>query len=277
MGAPTNINSGVGFRHAQVLLLDANGIVYSTGTTPYEGIRISGAKALVINDPEPQQIMHQGDDSIFAVDSLPPTESLSGELRAGKQSGTLDEMLTSVKNVTIGEASLFAIGTDRRGDETQVMLLAYRQAVDTDPASTTYGKRVWQLRLFPRCYVIPRESGFEDTPEDRSYSIRPQFVNQYPWGVALTIATENTLRVQGFRGVAEYKPKVVSFVTNGTTTEFTFPTGFEAAAVGKIKSWLVSTAGAGVVSTATTIGTASLQYTTAPTTGSLVVWYETLV
>lgn len=275
MAAPNKISSGVGFRHAQVLLLDANGIIYTTGTQAYEGLRISGAKALVINDPEPQQIQHMGDDTIFAVDSLPPTESITGELRAGKQSETLDAMLSDVNAVQVGESVLYPIGTDRRGDENQVALLAYRQAVDTDPSSTTYGKRVWQLRLFPRCYVIPRESGFEDTPEDRSYSIRPQFINQYPWGIQLATATENTLRAQGFRGVAEYKPKIVAFVADGTETSFTLPV--PAANVSKIKTWIVTTQGTGAVNTADTIGTAAITFTTAPTTGSLVVWYETEV
>lgn len=275
MAAPNKISSGVGFRHAQVLLLDANGIIYTTGTQAYEGLRISGAKALVINDPEPQQIQHMGDDTIFAVDSLPPTESITGELRAGKQSETLDAMLSDVNAVQIGESVLYPIGTDRRGDENQVALLAYRQAVDTDPSSTTYGKRVWQLRLFPRCYVIPRESGFEDTPEDRSYSIRPQFINQYPWGIQLATATENTLRAQGFRGVAEYKPKIVAFVADGTETSFTLPVS--AANVSKIKTWIVTTQGTGAVNTADTIGTTAITFTTAPTTGSLVVWYETEV
>jgi len=275
MGTPSGINSGVGFRHAQVLRLDANGIIQASGTTPYEGIRISGAKALTINDPEPQQIIHRGDDSIFALDVLPPTEPISGELRAGKQADTLDAALTNVNAVTVGEASFFPIGTDRRGDENQVMLLAYRQAVDTDPASTTYGKRVWQFRMFPSCYVIPRESGFEDTPEERAYTVRPQFVNKYPWGIGLSTSTEGTVRVQGFRGVAEYKPKVCAYVTDGSKTEFTLPVA--AAGTGKIQAFAVTTEGTGAAATPDTKTTAAIQFTTAPTTGSLVVFYETQI
>lgn len=273
MTAPSGISSGVGFRHAQVLALDSNGIISASGTTAYSGITISGAKALTINDPEPRQIVHTGDDAVFALDTLPPQEPISGELRMGKQSDALDALLSDVNAVTVGEATLFPIGTNRRGDEAQVALLAYRQAVDTDDTSATYGKRVWQLRLFPRCYVIPRESGFEDNPEERTYTIRPQFITQYPWGVQLTTAIEDCVRAQGFRGSAEYKPKIVAFVTNNTTTQFTLPVDAHAAT--KIKSWLVNTTGTGAVSTATTATTQTLTYTTAPTTGTLVVWYET--
>jgi hypothetical protein len=274
MSTPSGINSGVGFRHSQALAVDGNGIISATGTTAYVGVEISGGKTLTINDPEPRQIVHIGDDSIFALDVLPPTEPISGDLQTGKQSDALDAMLSNVNEVQVGEAQFFPIGTDQRGNENQVVLLAYRQALDTDPASANYGKRVWQFRLFPRCYVIPREAGFEDNPEDRHYTIRPQFVTKYPWGIPLSTSTEGVNRVQGFRGVAEYKPKLVAFVTNGTTTEFDLPVS--AANVSKIKAWLVDTAGSGAVSTPTTQTTQHLQYTTAPTTGSLVVWYETL-
>jgi hypothetical protein len=228
---------------------------------------------LTLNDPEPRQIVHTGDDSVFALDTLPPQEPISGELVMGKQSESLDALISDVNSVTVGESTLFPIGTNRRGDEAQVALVAYRQAIDVDETSSTYGKRVWQLRLFPRCFVIPREIGFEDKPEERSYTIRPAFINQYPWGVVLTTTTENAVRAQGFRGVAEKKPKLCAFVTNGTSTQFTLP--IAAYGTAKIKAWLVSTAGVGAVSTATTQTTQALSYTTAPTTGTLVVWYET--
>jgi hypothetical protein len=273
MAAPSGVSSGVGFRHAQVLKLDENGIIYASGTAAYEGIQISGAKTLTLNDPEPRQIVHTGDDSVFALDTLPPQEPISGELMVGKQSDALDSMISDVNLVTVGESALFPIGTNRRGDEAQVALLAYRQAIDTDEASSTYGKRVWQLRLFPRCFVIPREAGFEDKAEERTYTIRPAYINQYPWGVKLSTSVENAVRAQGFRGDAEKKPKLVAFVADNTTTVFTLPVA--ASAPAKIKSWLVNTAGTGTVSTATTATTQTLTYTTAPTTGTLVVWYET--
>jgi hypothetical protein len=275
MANPSSINSGVGFRHSQILRLDANGIIYATGTTAYEGIEVTGGKTLTINDPEPRQIVHVGDDSIFALDVLPPVEPISGELSAGKTANALDALLSNVNEVTVGESLLFPIGTNRRGDEATVAMLAFRQALDTDPASGNYGKRVWQLRLFPRCYVIPRESGFEDNAEERMYTIRPQFVTKYPWGVTLALATEGAVRIQGARGISEYKPKLLAWVTNNTQTQFTFPTNFAAATTGKIKTWLVNTTGVGAVSTATTLTTTTISYSTAPTTGTLVAWYET--
>jgi hypothetical protein len=236
-------------------------------------VQISGAKPLTVTDPDPTEIVHFGDDSVFALDILPPKTPITAEMTVGKQSSDVDTVLTGVLEVTVGEAKLFPIGTNQRGNENQVLALAYRQAVDTDPASGTYGKRVWQMRLFPRCYVIPRESGFTDTAEERTYAVRPQFVTKYPWGVAFTTTAENIARAQGLRGASEFKPKIVTFVANGVTTSFALPTA--AAAVAKIKTWIVDTTGAGTPNTATTLTTAAIVFTTAPTTGTLVTFYET--
>ena len=57
MAAPGVIRSGVGFRHIQIFPLNANGSPNASSTTVYEGTRISGARTLTLNDPEPQQIM----------------------------------------------------------------------------------------------------------------------------------------------------------------------------------------------------------------------------
>jgi hypothetical protein len=136
MASPSGINSGVGFRHVQILRLDDNGTIYSTGTTVYEGVVIGGAKALTITDPEPRQIVHTGDDSVFALDTLPPQEPMSGEMRTGKQADALDSLLSGVNVVTVGEASLFPVGTDKRGSEIQVGL----------PSGRRHGSGEWNLR-----------------------------------------------------------------------------------------------------------------------------------
>jgi hypothetical protein len=273
MGAPSGISSGVGFRHVQFLLLDSNGIPQASGTGAYEGIEIGGAKTLTVTDPDPVEIVHYGDDNIFALDVLPPKTPITAEMVVGKQADAVDAALTGVNAITVGEDSLFPIGTNQRGNEKQVLVLAYRQSVDTDPVSANYGKRIWQLRIFPRCYVIPRESGFVDAAEERTYAVRPQFVTKYPWGVAFTTTAENIARAQGLRGSSEFKPKIVTHVANNVSTNFTLPVA--AASIAKIHSWLVNTSGVGTPSTATTLTTSGMQYTTAPTTETLVTMYET--
>jgi hypothetical protein len=225
---------------------------------------------LTINDPEPQQIVHLGDDRPFALDVLPPTEPITGELTVGKVNDTLDAILTDANTITVGEAKLFGIGHDSAGDENQVAVLCYRQTIDTNPAATSFGSRRWEFRLFPKAYVIPREGGLTPDPEERIYTVRPQYVKQHVWGLAFASGTEGFTQAQGFRGISEYKPRLVSFLGDNSETTFTFDTDYPAQATGKITVWVN-----GVVDTPDTLATTSFQYTTAPTTNANVdVFYE---
>lgn len=273
MPVPNVVTSGVGFRHCQILRLDAYTNLYNSGTQGYAGVTVSYARALTVNDPEPRQIVHVGDDRPFALDVLPPTEPMSGELRVAATNDNVDTVIQNVNDVTIGEAKMYPLGTDKRGSENQVAVLAYRQSLDVDPASSTYGKRLWQWRLFPCTYILPRENEWNENAEERSYSFRPGFVTKYPWGVSLSTSTEGCSQAQGFRGVSEYKPALAAFVTNGVTTSFTLPTN--AQSTSKIAAWTINSTGGGTVAAPDTKAVGSVAFTTAPTTGSLVLFYET--
>ena len=272
MTAPSVIRSGVGLRYVQVLATDANGYPSTTGTAAgaYEGVTLSGARTLTITDPEPQQIVHRGDDRIFALDVLPPTEPMVGELSVSKANDTVDAVLTPNKSIAVGEAKLFGLGTNRRGDENQVIMLAYRQTLDTDPASATFGIRRWEFRLFPLTYVIPREGSLDENPEARPYTVRPMFVTKYPWGVAFATATEGFTQAQGLRGVSVYKPKLIAFNGNASAATFAFPATEPAADTGKVAVWV-----AGVVTTPSTVTTTNFTLAATPTTDAkVVVFYE---
>lgn len=271
MTAPQVIRSGVGFRHAIVFALDASGYPNATATTAYEGVQISGAKALTINDPEPRQITHYGDDYVFALDTLPPTEPISGEMRVGKINDTIDALLGDDLSFTEGEAKFMLIGSNNRGDEDQVGMLAFRQAVDTDPDSSNYGKRYWEGRIFPQAYIISREGGFEDTPEERAYTVRPLYVQAHLWGTAFAVGTEGATRAQGVRLVTEYKPKVVAFQGDGSQVTFVLPTSYPAQATGKMVVWDAGTK----QTTGFTVRTTDIVFSSAPTDGNIVVaFYE---
>jgi len=265
------IRSGVGFRHVQLFALAADGYPNATDTSEYAGLRISGARALTINDPEPQQISHLGDDRVFALDVLPPTEALSGELVVGKVNDVVAQVIGDDLAVSVGEAQILGIGTDNRGDENQVALLAYRQTLDTDPDSTTFGSRRWEFRLFPKTFVIERESGFQSAPEEKMYTIRPQFVTKHLWGTAFAVGTEGFEQAQGFRGISEYKPRLASFLGDSAETDFAFDTDFPAQSTDKIAVWV-----SGVLTTASiTKATTGVQWTTAPITDAeIVIFYE---
>lgn len=272
MTAPSGIRQGVGFRHIQILALDTSGYPAASSTTVYEGVQISGAKSLTINDPEPRQIVHTGDDRVLQLDVLPPTEPISGELNAGKANDTVDAILSPVKSATVGEAKIFAVGHDQRGNENQVAILAYRQSLEADPSDANYGKRLWEFRLLPRAYVIQREGNLDENPEARTYAVRPQLATKHVWGASLSTATEGVSMAQAFRGISEYKPKIVAFKGNNTATQFSLPASSPAISTAKMAVW---SNGVSQTSGAVTLGTATVTFTTAPTTGAMVVvFYE---
>lgn len=270
MTAPNVIRSGVGFRDCQIFDLNTDGLPNATSpTTAYEGVQISGVKRLEINDPEPQLISHQGDDRIFAVDSLPPTEPLTGNLVTGKVNDTLDAVLTGQTNYTVGEAKLFGVQTDQRGNEEQVGIIAYRQTLDTTPGAQQI--RRWEWRIIPVCLVIPRENTYDQNPEERPYTLRPQIAAKHLWGETFTITDGGFEEAQMIRGISEYKPKLLAWKADNTETDFTLSPAVADDNTDKITVFVD-----GVEQTSgVTIATNSVQFTTAPTTDAIVcVFYE---
>lgn len=274
MASPSGVRSGVGFRHCQILEIAADDYPAATSTNPYEGQTISGVRALTVNDPESRQIVHQGDDTVFALDTLPPTEPITGEMRVGKTNDTVDAITTQTNQVTIGEAVFFGIGTNQRGNEAQVIMLAFRQTLETDPDDASFGSRRWDFRMFPKVILTTREGSYDENPEERLYTVTPQFVTQYPWGTSFTSGTEGYCRAQALRGESQYKPKLIAWEGNNAQTTFAFPNDFPAISTAKVNGVWVD----GVVQEATTDYTpytTAVIFTTAPTTAANIVgFYE---
>lgn len=272
MTAPTGTRSGVGFRNAVIFALNAAGLPDAIATTAYEGLRITGNKVLTITEPEPRRIPYIGDDGIFGMDVLPPTEALTAELHTGKVNDPVDALISGIKAFTVGEMAMLGVNTDKKGYEPQVGMIAYRQAQDTDPASPTYGLRLWETRIFPKVQIISRESGFADAADDRVYTLVPAYCTANLWGTTFTDLANGFTRTQMIRAVSWGKPKVVAWKADGTEVEFLFPTTAPATAVGKIA---VFKNGA-VVTTGMTPDLDGITFTAAPTSGDLIVAvYET--
>lgn len=267
MTNPSVERQGAGFRHVVVMKLNAAGYPDATSTSAYEGLQLTGAKALTLTDPEPRDVTHFGDDRVLQRDILPPTEPLSGEIRGGIVNDTLDATLSDDLAFTLGEVELYGMGTDNRGEEDQVSILAYRQSLNADLDSANLGERSWMSMLFPRAYLVVRESGFEDTPEERAYSMRPLFTKKHVWGTSFANATEGFLQAQGVRMVSQYKPKVVAFRSDGTQVTYVLPTAFPAQAVAKVTIW-----DAGVQQTEEfTMRTTDVVFSNSPTSSNIVV------
>lgn len=273
MATPSGILDAVGLKDLQIFALTSTGYPNATSTTFYEGIDVSGVKELTFNAPESRQIVHVGDDRVFNLDTLPPTEPISGELTVGKINNTVDAALTGQLSFTIGDSKMFGAGTDKQGSEAQVAILAFQQAQEADPADSNYGRRIWQWVMMPKGYLIPKIASMNNNPAEQAYTIRPQVVNRHLWQIAYSNATEGFTQAQIIRGVSEYRPKVVAFLGNNSTTTFTLPTTSPVVSTAAAKMYVAVN---GVVSAGYTFTTSTIVFTTAPTTSAYIVaWYET--
>ncbi len=267
MTAPTGIRAGVGFRHCVIFALNSNGVPNATSTSPYEGIVLVGSKALTVTEPEPRRIPYPGDDTILSIDVLPPLEAITGELRVGSTNDILDALISGVSNVTVGEALLHPVGTEKKGYEPQVGILAYRQGQDLDPNSPNFGRRVWDFRIFPRAWLISRDQGYSDNAEERVYTVAPVKVTQHLWGVPFSLTSEGAKSAQMLRGVSYYKPKIVAWKADGDENEFLFPNDSPAADNSTISVFVDGAE----VNSEITKSTTKITFNSAPQAGKIIV------
>lgn len=301
MSTPTYIRSTAGFRFVAVYELTnglplgtktlANFSIFSvsgstisgssvaipegttvSGSVGYYGGIVSGAKVMTINDPAPRIIPHIGDDAVFSLQILPPTEAVNGEIRIDKTNDTIDSVVSNVNRVTIGEFRIMGQSTNKRGFENQVGLLAYSSAQDTDPGSSTFGQQEWDFRIMPKATVYQRDTGYQQEANERMYTVAPAYCTSHIWGTQFTVGADGFTIGQLLRGVSQYKPVIVGFIGDASTVSFPFDIAKTAATAAKINVWVN-----GVLTTSgITKSTSGIVFNTAPlVTDVITVFYET--
>jgi hypothetical protein len=203
---------------------------------------------------------------------LPPTEPVSGELRTDKTNDNVDAVVGNVNKVTIGEVNIMGQSTNKRGYENQVGLMAYSAAQDTDINSNTFGTNEWDFRIMPKAILFQRDTGYQQEANERMYTIAPAYVNAHLWGTQFTVGVEGFTRGQLIRGVSQYKPVIVGFKGDGSTTAFPFDSNRPAATTAKVNVWRNDA----LVTTGMTKLTTGITFSVAPLiTDIITVFYET--
>ncbi len=257
----------IGLRYAAIFALDATGRPAASGLTAYEGLEINGPKTFTINIPKPRQVTHIGNDRVLAVDTLPPTEPITGELRASVNAFDVHALLTGTEVNTVGEATEIAHATDQQGNEPQVGLLLYQMSLNTADRL-----RCYRCFVIPRVVCIPVPPGMSDNPEDVTYLINPTPTNERLWGAALSESVDGYTEAGVFEYMCEGKPKLISFLGDGTEDEFSFPAAAPAKATAKIA---VFKNGTEITGAAITKTTTKITFTVAPSLNdNITVFYE---
>lgn len=269
MTATSGKQLAVGIRRAVIFELDTNGYPAATGTTAYEGIEVTGPKAFSLTVPEARKISHVGNDRVLALDYLPPTEGVSGELRVASNDMVAKAAVANVNTFAIAEATLMPWATDQQGFEVDTGLLLFQQSLDT-----TSKLRRWKFYLVPKARVLPAPASMDENAAEDRYSIAPNPSSSHIWGTALATGTEGATEMAMAEGMSEGKPNIVAFKGNNSAVAFLLPTAKPATATTKMKVWengVAKTVGGGLASLTTT----TITFSSAPATGAMVVcFYE---
>ena len=204
------ITTGIGLRHIRigrrngvdgVMELPADHVV---GTT-YPGIQLSGAATLTLNPAEPERVTARGDDLVVHIFHLPPTEGWTAELTCVKQDLPAIAMVSGV--LQWGESALFeglAMGTDREGEEPDLIIWAQRKGADTDPASGTYGQEIWEAVELLCAKMTPMPASREQsTVGEFRYAMTLQKAARRITGEVLTVLDHGCTKATMFPVVAK--------------------------------------------------------------------------
>jgi hypothetical protein len=228
--ANETITSGAGLRKARVFALDANGV-------PTQVIDVTGVKAITLNVPENQIIVHVGDDQAFAQDFLPPNTLPSGSFTTAKANQTLDALLSNTLVDTIGETEMDGQFTDKAGYEIDAMMEYHRQALVTQPGDADFGSRRWQNFWVMRSRITPQGNSPDQGSDDvNNYQMVPTPAIETPWGVTFSEEDNGFGRAVRVRTTSEYPQMLDTFTGNNTVTDFVV--NYTPISVAKTKAWV---------------------------------------
>lgn len=220
MTAVTGKYLGLGARRAWVFPLNSSGSPNATAgaNAVYEGLQLVGIQSFTPTFPNPRPTTHVGDDIPLAIDYLPPTESASAEMTLARMDLDVIAALTSQNVITVDEKKHVGLATSELGQEPQVGLFMYQQALDNT------GARVWRWFLMPRAILYLRPQGFVEGAASHSISIAPMVVTKHLWEVSMAAGTEGYTSTQMIMGVSTYRPRIVAWLGAGASADFLFPT-----------------------------------------------------
>jgi hypothetical protein len=220
-----DITSGVGVRHAELFILDTTtglpSCAFNSGTL-IAGTLVEGIKTFNYNNPAPQRFTHYGDDRPLAQDSLPPTTIGDFTITTAKTNLALDAFTEGTKEVTLDTTVKARAGnTNKRGSEPQLFMFVYRQALDTQNGSSTFGKlRQWHSAMIPSTRVINEIQSMNAGITDKSYQGIPTPVTYTPWNQAFDETTWGATQGEYIELTTDYKPQINVGLGNGTLTQF---------------------------------------------------------
>lgn len=272
MAKPDGNIVAVGLKHMRIYKLNAYGVPEASSTTVYEGVHIQGAQSYEIETPDARRISYKGDDRVLAQDVLPRQEVSTGTLRFGVDNHAAYALLSSTIAHTVGEASVIGYGTSKQGSEPVIAALGYQQAKDL-----ATGTRQWRGVIVPSTQAIINAPSMTENEMQYEVSLLPSGASHHLWGPDFTAVADGFTTAEVIETITENIPHVVSWLADGTATEFNFSAERPAPATAKIHA-VATVATDGTVTDVTgtiTKAVDGVTFAVAPTVGVMVVcFYE---
>lgn len=225
MGA-NEITSGIGLRMVRVALRDTDGTIkVPAGTavgTAYNGLQVGGARALTITVPDAVRVPVTGDDRVYYQWQLPPTENATGELRVSKIAHPIIALVTGTKQWGSPNRRKIGWGTDKQGEEPEIVLWGCRQVIEADESLAAFGQKRWET-----CYVLnalahPRPSTMEyQTVSEMIFSVVANDATVNELGTAFSIAINGFTKAELLGIVTDKKYMLDAFLGDNSQVTFT--------------------------------------------------------
>ncbi len=263
MAATSGIQWGVGLRRAVVFPLNSDGTLKATDTDVYEGLEFTGPRAFDVTYPDARLIANPGNDRVRDTIFLPATDPVKAELRVGYDDQDVLAALMNVKKFTIGESTMVPFGTDMQGYESDVALLLFQVAHDENKLTR------YHYYMIPRARVIPMPPAFNDNPTEVRFSVSMSPSTKHIWNVALTSLVEGCTEMAMADGMAEARPAIVAWKTDGAETDDLVPLDKQAKSIAKIN--LFDATGGTEVTVGITKTTDKISYAVAPAADKILI------
>lgn len=212
-----------GFERVQWGVIDSSGYFIGTGTTLANGSD-SGMGQLqspnVANVPSSgaRTIQPEGGDSIAGRIALPGITEIRFQLGLSVQDLAFKAAAEGTKVYTLEEYDFGMFDPDSPTFQTMCLLFT-RKAASSEQANPGSG---FEHLLLPSCQVVPQGPGNFQTGENPAlynYEVVVNRATKFPWGQALTLNDQGTLKAGGTDFWSENRVTLHAFKGDGTEDE----------------------------------------------------------
>lgn len=271
MTAPTKKIFTVGLNAARIYALDQDsGWIDAASATAYHGLSVGGPITFTYEPPDPESVVHPGNNGVLQRDTLPSQETSSGSLEVSRTDYDTVALLSNTKVRVFGDINSVGWGTNQQGTEPTVAFVTYAQG------KLPNGTRGWSTFVFPKATIVPKPKGQGREQANHIYAVQPNIVSTHLTGIAATLADDGFTTTEVFEYQSNYRLGFAAWKTTSTEDAYDFAANLKfvnlgAGSIVVTKNGTQMTYGATADSTHYTADADGITFGAALTNGDIVV------